>query len=76
MGVWEQDCEPPPGCPTYGLEPAFCLLDPTPFTPTDVDGEVVAISVDAGGNVVVENTMVSPPAALVRAVLSVPAPVS
>lgn len=47
MGVWEQDCEPPPGCPTHGLEPAFCLLDPTPFTPTDVDGEVVAISVDA-----------------------------
>ncbi len=41
-----QDCEPPPGCPDDGFDPARCVDVPDPFTATLVDGEAVAIAVD------------------------------
>lgn len=45
-GTWEQDCGRPPGCPDDGLDPAWCLTDPSPFRPTWMEEEVVSVTVD------------------------------
>jgi len=44
--AWSQGCTSPPGCPDAGLDASRCLTDPSPFTPTVLDGEVVSVTVD------------------------------
>jgi hypothetical protein len=47
-GTLVQGCVAPEGCPAEALDPARCVPDPLPFTATELEGEVVAISVDDG----------------------------
>lgn len=45
-GVWEQDCEPPPGCDPGTLAADRCTLEASPFAPIFADGEVIGVTVD------------------------------
>ncbi len=44
--MWEQDCDPPPGCDPGELTEDWCTLDPAPFSPIFADGEVIGVTVD------------------------------
>ena len=47
-GVWEQDCDAPPGCDPGTLPADRCTLETAPFEPIFADGEVIGVTVDQG----------------------------